>query len=480
MPTQNVTDRGRIHLGLDVAKNSIAVAILRPDEVEPDTEKIGHDEVSIRRLIARFDDPGDLVACYEAGPTGYDLHRLLTSIGVRADVVAPSLIPKAPGDRVKPIAATPDGSHACIAPASSPRSVCRASPKKESATCPRPPGRRRGSTAGPPAPRVVPPAPQRDLSRTDGVDGEARGVDQVPSLRRPGDQERVRLLPRRSRRTGRDVVGDHRRARPLLRQSTLRRTRAPPRRLPGDRLPRCAHDRLRGLRLPAIRGRWRVHGFSGLVPSEYSTGESVSRGHITHAGNVHVRTQLVESAWAYQHSPARGVRIIRRQEGLPPETIERSWRAQVRLCGRFRRLAQRKDSRNTVVTAIARETRGVRLRGDDCLRCALFSGHLADRRPRCPAFTGRASHPPSQARSPFTFCSPATPAAFQVRGHFLRIHTLRFRPADMRVAEAHPTIGCASGEHRSQAATGATRGNDVAAVTRVKVVRPRFAAGAPP
>ena len=99
-------------------------------------------------------------------------------------------------------------------------------------------------------------------------------------------------------------------------------------------------------------------GFCGLVPSEYSTGESVSRGHITHAGNVHVRTQLVESAWAYQHGPLRGALMARRQVGLSPETIQRSWRAQVRLCGRFRRLGARKDSRNTVVAAIARELAG--------------------------------------------------------------------------------------------------------------------------
>lgn len=55
-------------------------------------------------------------------------------------------------------------------------------------------------------------------------------------------------------------------------------------------------------------------GFCGLVPSEYSSGASVSRGHITHAGNVHVRTQLIESAWAYQHAPSAG----RRRHRMPP------------------------------------------------------------------------------------------------------------------------------------------------------------------
>ena len=101
MSNNNSTQRGLIYLGLDVAKDSIAVGILRPDEVLPDTEKIFHDEASVRRLINRFDDPRQLRACYEAGPTGYELYRLLASIGVRTDVVAPSLIPRVPGDHVK-------------------------------------------------------------------------------------------------------------------------------------------------------------------------------------------------------------------------------------------------------------------------------------------------------------------------------------------------------------------------------------------
>ncbi len=69
MPRTKDSQRGLVYLGLDVAKDSIAVGILRPDEVEPDTEKIFHDEASIRRLIGRFDDVRHLRACYEAGAT---------------------------------------------------------------------------------------------------------------------------------------------------------------------------------------------------------------------------------------------------------------------------------------------------------------------------------------------------------------------------------------------------------------------------
>jgi transposase len=89
-------------LGLDVHRDTISVAILAPGREGPDIDKISHDEESIRRLVARLPEPRhQLRACYEAGPTGYELHRLLGSLGVRCEVIAPSLIPKAPGDKVK-------------------------------------------------------------------------------------------------------------------------------------------------------------------------------------------------------------------------------------------------------------------------------------------------------------------------------------------------------------------------------------------
>src|SRR3954468_13580643 len=97
----SVTQPGPIHLGLDVHKDSISVAVLPWGQDTAEVDKIFHDEPSVRRLGARFPDPGRWRACYEAGPTGYELQRLLTSMRVRCDVVAPSLIPRAPGDRVK-------------------------------------------------------------------------------------------------------------------------------------------------------------------------------------------------------------------------------------------------------------------------------------------------------------------------------------------------------------------------------------------
>ena len=100
--------------------------------------------------------------------------------------------------------------------------------------------------------------------------------------------------------------------------------------------------RLGALTLAAEVADWRrfAHasqfmGFCGLVPSEYSSGNRVHRGRLTKAGNAHLRAQLVESAWSYQHRPSVGREIARRQQGLDPAVIARAWAAQQRLCARF-------------------------------------------------------------------------------------------------------------------------------------------------
>jgi transposase len=90
-----------IHLGLDVHRDTISVGILGPDQQVPEVDRIPHDEPSVRRLVGRLGDPRGLRACYEAGPTGFELARLLDSLHVRCEVIAPSLIPRAPGDKVK-------------------------------------------------------------------------------------------------------------------------------------------------------------------------------------------------------------------------------------------------------------------------------------------------------------------------------------------------------------------------------------------
>ena len=93
--------RGVIHLGLDVHKDSISAGILRPRDEVADVVRISSDPDAVAHLLERFPDPRGVRACYEAGPTGYELHRLLTRRGIACEVIAPALIPRAPGDKVK-------------------------------------------------------------------------------------------------------------------------------------------------------------------------------------------------------------------------------------------------------------------------------------------------------------------------------------------------------------------------------------------
>ena len=93
----------------------------------------------------------------------------------------------------------------------------------------------------------------------------------------------------------------------------------------------------------------------GVTPSEHSSGSKRRQGSITKAGNSYARKLLVESAWSYQH-PARVSKDIQsRQEGIPKPIVDRAWDAQLRLCGRYRRLVARGKSRQVAIIAVARE-----------------------------------------------------------------------------------------------------------------------------
>lgn len=355
----SVKDRGAIHLGLDVHKNTISVGILEPAEETPRVDKISSDEDAVRRLIARFEDPRRLRACYEAGPTGYELARLLRSLQVRCEVIAPSLIPVAPGDKVK------TDSRDC-------RRLARL--------------HRAGELVAIRVPTVAEEG-VRDLCR-------ARADMVIDCTRAKHRLGKFLLRHGRIWRGGDNWTLKHRawigeqcfddpaqRATFNHYRATLDAREAAVTAIEADLAGWFTADPFaeQVARLGAYRGvtamgaltlasevcDWRrfpaagaFMGFCGLVPSEYSSGERTRRGHITHAGNVHLRTQLVESAWAYKSRPALGAVIARRQQGLPPEVTVRAWAAQQRLSGRFRRLDARKSSRNIVVTAIARELAG--------------------------------------------------------------------------------------------------------------------------
>jgi transposase len=102
----------------------------------------------------------------------------------------------------------------------------------------------------------------------------------------------------------------------------------------------------------------RLMAYLGLIPSEDSSGAHRHQGAITKAGNSSARRALVEAAWAYQYPAKVSALIARRQAEVPKAALDIAWKAQVRLCARFRRLAARRVNRNKIVVAIARELAG--------------------------------------------------------------------------------------------------------------------------
>lgn len=355
----SLTHPDAVHLGMDVHRDSISVAILNPGHERPDVEKIFHDQESVRRLISRFEDHSLVWACYEAGPTGYDLARLVKSLGVRCEVIAPSMIPRAAGDKVKTDARD-----------------CRRLARLH----------RAGELV---AIRIPTPLEEavRDLCRARGdmVEDLTRARNRLgkfllrhSQVWRGGSNWTVKheawLAAQRFDEAALQTTFDHYRSVVLARDAALSAVEA-------DLRPWFDKEPFAGpvRRLAAYRGvtsmgalglqaevcDWRrfgrapsFMGFVGLVPSEYSSGASTRRGPITKAGNAHLRAQLVESAWSYQHRPYVGAEIARRHEGVAPETVARAWAAQLRLCGRFRHLAARKNTKSVVAAAIARELAG--------------------------------------------------------------------------------------------------------------------------
>ena len=99
-------------------------------------------------------------------------------------------------------------------------------------------------------------------------------------------------------------------------------------------------------------------GYSGLVSSEHSSGNRMQRGGITKTGNGHLRRVMVEAAWAYQHKPWIGGWLAKRQQGLDEETKAIAWKAQWRLCTRYKKLLAKGKNKPQIVTAIGRELLG--------------------------------------------------------------------------------------------------------------------------
>ena len=346
-------------VGLDIHKERISVAVAesgRRGRLEYLGE-IANDPGAIGKLCDHLRRPGQPLAfCYEAGPCGYGVHRQLTTLGHRCDVVAPSLIPTKPGNRVK----TDRRDATMLA---------------------------RLHRAGELTPVWVPDADHeamRDLVRLRSV------VRQIVTRAR---QHLQGFLLRHGRKHGRGTAWrmayrrwlstlafDHP-AQQIAFQDYVDAVMDAERRLQrveeqiSSLLPewnlRPVVDALQAMRgialinavvLVAEVGDFtrfsnprQLMAYFGLVPGERSSGETVRRGGITKTGNAHVRRALIEGAWAYRMRARIGRHKVDRIEALPKVVRDIGWNAQVRLCTRYRRLSARGKAANVVNAAVARE-----------------------------------------------------------------------------------------------------------------------------
>lgn len=348
------------YVGLDVHKDSISIAVaLEGRDRAEQLARIPNDPTRLLKKLDRLGPRSQLHVCYEAGPTGYGLFRQLEKAGVSCVIVAPSMIPKKSGDRVK-------------------------TDKRDAAKLAH--FLRSGDLTNVRVP---------DES-TEALRDLVRARDDAKLVERAARHRLSKFLLRHDRKysgrtawTGmhldwiRQQTFEHEAQNRVLREylHSVDNATSQIARLTQD-IEELVHEHelsplvtslqaLKGFQLITAAGvaveigdLQRFHNprqlmaYLGLVPSEHSTGEGKRRGGITKTGNKHVRRLLVEAAWSYRHPPKKSYAIKKRWEGLPPEIQSIAWKAQNRLHGRYRRLLGRGKSKQVVITALARELAG--------------------------------------------------------------------------------------------------------------------------
>ncbi|HLW11395.1 MAG TPA: IS110 family transposase [Casimicrobiaceae bacterium] len=350
----------KFFVGLDVHKDTIAVAVAEAGRAPARlVGTITHDVNRLLKMLARYGEPAQVQPVYEAGPTGYGLQRVLARRGYQAQVIAPSLIPKRAGDRVK----TDRRDSLRLA------ELARA-------------GELRAVWIPDPADEAI-----RDLARAreDAVNARTQVRQQLKGFllrhdvryagRTSWSKTYYRWLAtlRFAEAGAQTAFTDYWQAVSAADERVGRLTTALVESTAGWRFESivAALQALRGIdQISAIGlvaeigdiGRFahprQLMSYLGLVPSEASTGERVIRGSITKTGNAHARRLLTEAAWNYRFQPRIGIRAQRRAEDLPQAIRNVAWKAQLRLSGRFRRLRARGVHLNKVCTAVARELAG--------------------------------------------------------------------------------------------------------------------------
>lgn len=347
-------------VGLDVHKDSISAAVLQPEASSfALTTKFANDPGEVRRFVGRLACFAPLEFVYEAGPCGYQLHRELTALKERCTVIAPSMTPKKPGDRVK--TDRRDAENLAQLQRAGQLTPVRVPTREEEAS--------------------------RDLTRVreDALADRLRARHRLSKfLLRQGlvwretcawgvkhriwvRKQRFDFEPlQRSFESYLRAVEEAESRLVDLERQVLVLAEHPAWKDVVSRL-RCLKgiDTLSALTLAVEVQDFRrfakvrqFMGFTGLVSHEYSSGNSVRRGQITKAGNAHVRRILVEAAWNYSRGTSTGPTLAKRREGCAPEALVIARRAQERLTRKFRKLAGRGKLRQIVVVSVARELAG--------------------------------------------------------------------------------------------------------------------------
>jgi transposase len=344
---------------MDVHKNSIVVSVADSDGGVSRVGRIDNTWTSLKKVLKRLGPIGSLFCCYEAGPTGYDLYRKLTDSGFRCIVVAPSLIPKKPGERVK----------------TDQRDACNLA---------------RLLRSGDLTPVWVPD------EETEAMRDLVRARDDAKKAERVARQQLGKFLLRLGRRyPGKTAwTGKHldwirgqefdQEAQQIVLLDYIHTLEEATRRV-HDLDKAIASQQEEWSRAPLVKALQAFRGislvtavgivaeigdfqrfatapkamsFAGLTPSEHSSGDSTRRGGITRAGNRYVRRLLVESAWSYRFTARMSPAIRKRNQGVPAGVRTIAWKAQKRLCKRYRQLLARGKTKQKTVTAVARELMG--------------------------------------------------------------------------------------------------------------------------
>ena len=347
-------------IAFDQHAATTVAAVLLPNHRSPALHALTSDSSTIVRFVERVRRQGTVTCCYEAGPCGFELQRALTAREIPCAVIAPALIPRRPGDRIK--TDRRDAGHLAILYRAGALTAIHIPTDQEEAA--------------------------RDLLRC----REDIRADLLRARHRLS-----KFLLRHGRRFTATKKAWTRAHDAWLRAQTwplpaLAQTHAASLRAVDEAVARLrtVEEDLRGLldleplrarveRLRCFRGindltaltiaaelgdarRFasapRTMAFVGLVPSEHSSGTKQARGAITKTGNAHLRRILVEAAWHYRHRPFVGAALTRRQRGAPAAIIAHAWAAQQRLHRRYHRLAARGKPSQQVITAVARELTG--------------------------------------------------------------------------------------------------------------------------